>query len=83
MTTYEKKPLPLGIGDEVKTFDDGTDGYPEKWVNGTVTEIGDESFSVLWDDFKEKGWETEYEWAKVTIEGGVLKDDWSNNKRKA
>ncbi len=76
MTHYEKKVLPLAVGDLVTHYDDGTGGYPEKRAYGTVTEIGDESFVVQWEDLKE---ETEYEWQKVTIKGGQIFD--IGNKR--
>lgn len=66
MTLTEKKTLPLGIGDTVTHYDDGKDGHPEKWVNGVVTEIGDESFVVQWEDLEDP---TEYEWQKVEIKG--------------
>jgi len=69
MTYTEKKQNPLSKGDMVTYHDLGNDGHPEKWVNGTVTGVSEEGFGVLWDDFKELGWETEYEWAKVTIKG--------------
>jgi len=81
MTRFEKSPLKLAVGEEVKTYDDGTDGYPAKWVNGIVTEIGDNSFAVLWDDFKDKGWETEYEWGNVYIEGNTIYENGVGNKR--
>ncbi len=81
-TFYEKKPLSLGVGEEVKHYDDGKDGYPEKWVNGIVQEVGDECFTVLWDDFKELGWETEYEWNKVTIEGNRIFENGQRKKLK-
>ena len=71
MTLTEKKQLPLGIGDEVKTYDDGTDGHPAKWVNGIVTEVGDESFVIQWGDLTE---DTEYEWQKVSIVGNLIYD---------
>ena len=37
-----------------------------------LLEFQEEGFDVQWDDFKEKGWETEYEWAKVTFNGEQL-----------
>ena len=82
MTLTEQKRLPLGVGDDVKIYDDGEDGYPAKWVNGVVTEVGDESFAVQWDDFKKIGWETEYEWQKVTIKGNEICEHGFNNNRK-
>ncbi len=83
MTLTEKKTLPLGVGDDVKHYDDGKDGHPEKWVDGVVTEIGDESFSVLWDDFKNLGWETEYEWSKVEIKGNQIFENGQRSELKA
>lgn len=71
MTLTEKKILPLGVGDNVTHFDDGTDGRSIKWVDGVVTEIGDETFVVQWEDLKE---ETEYEWQKVSIQGNQIKE---------
>lgn len=71
MTYTEKKTLPLGVGDDVKHFDDGKDGHPKKWVNGVVKEVGDESFTVQWEDLED---ETEYEWQKVSIEGNQIKE---------
>ncbi len=65
-TFYEKTPLKLGVGEEVTHYDDGTDGHPEKMVTGKVTEVGDESFEVQWEDLEDP---TEYEWAHVTIKG--------------
>lgn len=70
-TVTERKMLPLGVGDEVTTYDDGTDGHPEKTVNGKVLEVGEESFLVQWDDLEDP---TEYEWQKVTIEGTEIID---------
>lgn len=69
MTHTEQKTLPLGVGDDVKYYDDGTDGHPMKWVNGTVISAGSEGFTVKWEDLE---WETEYEWARVVIEGTQL-----------
>lgn len=71
MTYTEKKTLPLGLGDDVKHYDNGKDGHPEKWVDGTVTEIGDEGFVVQWEDLEDP---TEYEWHKVTIEGNQISE---------
>ncbi len=83
MTFYEKTPLKLREGDRVTHYDDGEDGYPVKWVEGTVTGVSEEGFDVLWDDFKEQGWETEYEWTKVTIKGDQIIEDHNNSRQQA
>jgi hypothetical protein len=72
MTYTEKKQNPLSKGDIVTYHDLGNDGHPEKWVEGTVTGVSEDGFNVLWDDFKEKAWEAEYEWANVTIKGDQI-----------
>lgn len=69
MTYTEKKELPLGVGDDVKHYDDGKDGHPKKLATGKVIEIGEFTFLVKWDDMED---ETEYEWHKVTIEGSRI-----------
>lgn len=69
MTHTEKKQLPLGVGDDVRSYDDGSDGHPEKWVTGKVIEAGDHSFIVQWDDLED---ETYYEWQEVTVEGNII-----------
>lgn len=71
MTYTEQKTLPLGVGDDVKHYDNGKDGHPEKWATGTVTEAGDHSFVIQWDDMEDP---TEYEWQKVTIEGNQISE---------
>jgi hypothetical protein len=65
-TFYEQSPPLLGIGDDVRYFDDGKDGHPQKWVNGKVTAIAEDSFEVQWEDLPDA---TEYEWSKVSIIG--------------
>lgn len=69
MTHYEKKLPALGKGDEVKYYDDGKDGHPIKWVTGIVTEGGDESFVVQWEDLPDP---TEYEFSKIEIIGNQI-----------
>lgn len=70
MATFtEKKEHSLGVGDDVKHFDNGKDGHPRKWVEGKVTEVGDDGFTVQWEDLKD---ETLYEWGKVTIQGNQI-----------
>lgn len=71
MTLTEKKLLPLGVGDDVKCFNDGMDGHPVKWAYGEVTEVGDESFVVQWEDLDDP---TEYEWSGVDIVGNRIYD---------
>lgn len=75
MTLTEKKWLPLSKGDYVSTYDDGSDGRPEKLVYGVVTEIGDESFQIQWEDFEDP---TDYEWQKVEIMGQHI---WDKSRR--
>lgn len=65
-TFYEKPTQKLGVGDDVTHYDNGKDEYPKKWVNGKVTEVGEDDFLVQWEDFEDP---TEYEWAKTTIKG--------------
>lgn len=69
MTFTDYKTHPLIKGDYVKTFDDAKGGRLETPIWGEVTGVSEEGFDVLWDDFKELGWETEYEWTKTTIIG--------------
>lgn len=78
MTYTEKKKLSLGVGDNITHYDNGKDGYPKKWVNGIVTEIGEESFAVQWEDLSEQ---TDYEWQKVTIKGDQVIESGFDNKR--
>lgn len=71
MTLTEKKELPLGVGDDVKTYDDGTSGHPAKWASGKVTEVGEHSFIVQWGDLED---ETEYVWGEIDIVGNRIYD---------
>lgn len=70
MTQYEKT-VKLGVGDEVTHFDNGNNGHPVKWVNGKVTEIGEETFVVQWEDLNEP---TEYWFSEVEINGNQIFD---------
>jgi len=67
MTLTDYKTHPLKEGDNVKTFDDKKGGRLKTPVWGKVTGTSEEGFAVLWDDFKELGWESEYEWQKTEI----------------
>jgi hypothetical protein len=70
MATFtEKKNHSLGVGDDVKHYDDGRDGHPIKWVEGKVTQVGEETFTVQWEDLPE---DSEYYWSKVTIRGNEI-----------
>lgn len=71
MTTYEKTPG-LCVGDELLHYDDGSDGHPTKWVIGRITEVGEDSFEIQWDDLEEP---TEYERSKVEIINGRLYEE--------
>jgi len=71
MTHFERTTV-LGIGDDVKYYDDGKDGHPEKWVDGKVIAVCDEGFEVQWEDLKEP---TEYEFGKVEIQRNQIFDN--------
>jgi hypothetical protein len=71
MTHYEKTPLRLRKGDSVTHFDDGSDGYPVKWVNGIVTGVSDEGVDVQWEDLP---WPTDYSWDSICLKGEQIID---------
>ncbi len=53
MTHYEKPPFKYAIGEEVQIWDNDTN----KLVIGNITEMGDETFVVQWEDLQD---DTEY-----------------------
>lgn len=55
------------VGQEIKTNDDETG----KVVNGIITEVGDESIEVKWEDLTEP---TEYERCKIEMKGDFLSE---------
>lgn len=59
MTKNEPKTRKFEVGDRVKLFE--VDDYvPDgAWCYGVVMEIGDETFTIKWEDLPE---ETEYKW---------------------
>ena len=65
LTDYydDKKGPKYEVGQPVRTYDQDD----EKVVNGVITEVGDESIEVKWEDLQ---WPTEYERCNIT-----LKDD--------
>lgn len=80
MTLTDYKKHPLKEGDNVKTFDDAKGGMLEIPIWGKVTGTSEEGFDVIWDDFKEIGWETEYEWSKITIKGDEIIESGERNE---
>lgn len=69
MTLTETKALPLGVGDDVRFYDDGRDGRPVKMATGEVTEVGEYSFEVKWDDMEDP---IEYNWHEVELQGNQI-----------
>lgn len=57
MTYTEKKTPQFGVNDEVYVLDTEIYDNPT-WVHGVVTEVGDESLQVKWDDLEDP---TDYE----------------------
>jgi hypothetical protein len=64
-TTYERTGPTYSVGQPIRTFDKEN----RVFINGEVKEVGDESFTVKWEDLED---ETEYEIQKVTLEGDIL-----------
>lgn len=60
-----KKGPKYEAGQHIKTYD----ADDEKVVNGVITEVGDETILVKWEDLME---ETEYEKADITMNGEFL-----------
>lgn len=60
-----KKGPKYEVGQHIKTYD----ADDEKVVNGVITEVGDETIVVKWEDLKE---ETEYEKADIVMNGEYL-----------
>jgi hypothetical protein len=67
LTDYldDKKGPKFEVGQHIKTYD----ADEEKVVNGIVTEVGDETITVQWDDLTD---DTEYEIAKISMKGEFL-----------
>jgi len=60
-----KKGPKYEIGQHVRTYDEDD----EKMVNGVITEVGDETIEVKWEDLLEP---CEYEISKITFDGNKL-----------
>ena len=60
-----KKGPKYEIGQHVRTYDEDE----EKMVNGVITEVGDETIEVKWEDLQES---CEYEINKITFDGNKL-----------
>jgi len=59
-----KMGLRFKVGEEVKTYSD-----KRKIISGIITEVGNDSIEVKWDDLTEP---TEYERCKIEMEGDLL-----------
>lgn len=60
-----KKGPKYEAGQHIKTYD----ADEEKVVNGVITEVGDETIVVKWEDLRE---DTEYEIADIVMKGEFL-----------
>lgn len=65
MTTYEKTGPLYSVGESIKTFDK----TKEQWINGEITEVGDESIQVQWNDLEDP---TDYNKSDVSRTGDVF-----------
>ena len=54
---------------EVGQYEKIYDADDEKVVNGVITEVGDETIEVKWEDLKEP---TEYEISNITLKGEYI-----------
>lgn len=63
----DKKGPKYEVGQHVRTYDEDD----EKMVNGVITEVGDETIEIKWEDLIDP---TEYEISKITFDGNKLID---------
>jgi hypothetical protein len=63
---YDSKKGPkYEVGQKVRIYDEDD----AKMVNGIITEVGDETIEIKWEDLSEP---TEYEISKITFDGNKL-----------
>lgn len=68
MTTYEKIGPTFSVGQSTTTYDIES----EKWVNGIVEEVGDETILIKWEDLENP---IEYRLDSISMNGDVFYDD--------
>jgi hypothetical protein len=67
MTKKEKTGPKYEVGQHVKIYD----ADDKKVVNGVVTEVGDETIEIKWDDLTDP---CEYEISNITLKGEYIID---------
>ncbi len=63
----DKKGPKYEVGQPVRTYDEDE----EKMINGEITEVGDETIVIKWEDLHDS---TEYEISKISFDGNKLID---------